>query len=87
MKNIFLGKKKYIRGHLISRILGTRESRKITGSRILMGLQYMMNICAIIKPAALRLSVYVENYTMGLLSPKILIFLSIVQVTINKYQK
>ena len=31
----------YIRGHLISRIYGTRESRKINGSRILMELQYI----------------------------------------------
>ena len=30
----------YIRCHLISRIQGTRESREINGSRILMGLQY-----------------------------------------------
>ena len=31
----------YIHGHLISRIQGTRESREINGSRILMGLQYL----------------------------------------------
>ena len=41
-KNIFVLKKIekniYIRGHLISRIQGTRE---INGSRILMGLQYV----------------------------------------------
>ena len=33
-------RKIYIRGHLISRIEGTRETREINGSRILMGLQY-----------------------------------------------
>ena len=32
----------YIRSHLISRIQGTRESREINGSRILMGLQYII---------------------------------------------
>ena len=36
----FFWKNIYIRGHLISRIQGTRESREINGSRILMGLQY-----------------------------------------------